>query len=177
MRTSRPSARSRSRSWAGGCGEAPAQDGEGRLELLARALVAEGGRDQLGIHPHREQAAFDPLGAPCIDGAPVLREALGVAGVVEIAQVAQLLDGLLDDGRLDPLGGEPLAHLGHRAVAVAEEAVGQVQRVLQAFGVGHAACSIGAGAASAPATGTSSGTATASGSIGWTRSRSMPSAS
>ena len=90
--------------------------------------------------------------------------------------MAQLLDRLVDDVRLDPLGGEALAHLGHRAVAVAEEAVGQVQRVLQAFGVGHAACSIGAGAASASATGTSPGTA-ASGSIGWTRSRSMPSAS
>ena len=176
MRTSSPSARSRSRSWDGGAGKRRRSDGDRRLELLAGVLLAERRGDEPRVDADGEQTALDPLRAPGVDRAPVLGEALRVAGVVEVAVVRQLLEGRLQDLRLDPLGGEVLAHLGHRAVAVAEVAVGQVQRVLQAFGFGHAACSIGAGAASPSATGTSPGTA-ASGSIGWTRSRSTPSAS
>ena len=137
--------------------------------------LIERGRDQRRIHSQREEPALDPLGAPGVDRAPVLGEALGVAGVVQVPEMVQLVDRAADDRRIDPLGAQALSHLGHRAVAVAEEAVGQVQRVLQAIAVGHAACSIGAGGASASSTVTSAGI-TASGSIGWTRSRSMPSA-
>ena len=85
LRTRSPSARSRSRSLDGGVGQAPREHGERRLELLARVALAERRLDVLAPNPRRDQPTLDPLAAPGVDRPAVLREALRVAGVVEVA--------------------------------------------------------------------------------------------
>src|SRR5215213_2040790 len=70
--------------------DAVAQHLDGGLELVARAPVAERGRDVVGADPERPQPALDALGAPAVERAAVLGEAAGVAAVVEVALLAQL---------------------------------------------------------------------------------------
>src|SRR4051812_16896390 len=131
----------------------------------------------------RLQPAGDALAAPAVKPPPVLREAPRICAVVEVAGPLELGHGGVGDRPLHALALEMTAHLGHRAVAVAEPAVGQVQRVgdarAEVLGAGpqvlgghppHAATMAGTpsgAASSAPDAVPSRGT---------TRSRSRPSA-
>ena len=131
-------------------------------------------------HAERDEAALDALGAPGVEPTAVLREALRVARVVEVAEAVELRERPVDGGRLHALSLEVPAHLGDGAVAVAEIAEAEVEGLLKLSlrvscplmdQAAHAASSrAGAGGAS-PLGGT------VSGSIGVTRSRLIPSAS
>src|SRR5215207_4646495 len=98
-------------------GEAAGEDRQRRLELLRGLLLADDGGHELAVDAEREQLALDPLGAPAVEPAAVIREPLGVARVVEVALLAQLGDHGLDRGRLDPLGRQQAGQLGDRALA------------------------------------------------------------
>src|SRR5688572_8413768 len=73
-------------------GEAAGEDGQRRLELLRRLLLADDGGHELTVDAEREQLALDALGAPAVEPAAVVREPLRVARVVEVALLAQLGD-------------------------------------------------------------------------------------
>ncbi len=126
-------------------------------------LLADRGGDQLGFDAERAQLALDPLGAPAVEAPAVVGEALGVAGVVEVALLEQLPDDDLDRLRLDALGRERAGELGDRPVTPIERAPRQIAGVLDALlGIFR----------ERPQTAATSGTGGASGSrsIGCTRS-------
>lgn len=112
--------------------EAAAQEGEGSLELLAVVALADGCGDQLGLDPERAQTALEPLGAPAVQLPPILREAPGEAGVVEVALLTELPDYRLDDRWLGALAGQEASDLGDRVIAAVEGTPRDVTAVLEA---------------------------------------------
>jgi hypothetical protein len=153
-------------------GEAAPQQGERGLELGGVVLLTDGGGDQLGIDPERPQLALDPLGAPAVEASPVVREALGVAGVVQVALLEQLAHDCLDRLGVDALARQGAGKLGDRPVTPVERAPRQVAGVLDALlGI------FGERPQAAATSGTGGGVASGSRSIGCTRSWFMPSAS
>ena len=150
-------------------------------ELVVRAARRECGGGDRRLDAQSEQPALDAVGAPPVEAAAILGEAAGEACVVEVLQALELGDRAVDPGRLDALALEMAADLGHRAVAVAEVAIAEVERVLKLSlrvrrprdQLAHAAWSrAGTRGVSAPGT-----AALSDESIGVTRSRSISSAS
>ena len=132
--------------------------------------------DQIGRYSSPSKVARDALGAPAIEFALVLGEAPGVALVVEHAGLHQLGHRIIDHQRPDVLALEKPAQLGHRALAVADGPVGQLDRSPVLDLLAQAACSSGAGATGASGAGASpsgaSTGATATGGAGSTSSAS-----
>src|SRR3954447_8316731 len=98
--------------------------------LLLGVLGAERGVDVLAIDPELAQAARDAVGAPGVEAAPVLGEALGVAGVVQVSELDQLRDHLVGHRGLDALAEQHPADLVHGPVALVERPPGEGARLL-----------------------------------------------
>jgi hypothetical protein len=137
-------------------------------QLLGVVLLADRGGDQLGVDAERPQLALDPLGPPAVQAPAVLREALGVTGVVEVALLEQLPDDRLDRLRIDALAREPAGKLGDRPVTPVERAPRQIAGVLDAL------LGIFGERPQAAATSGTGGGASGSRSIGCTRSSFVP---
>src|ERR671915_441257 len=80
-------------------GEAAAQEGERGVQLPLVVPFTDGGLDQVGLDAERPQPALDPLGAPAVEPPAVVGEAVGEAGVVGVAPLAQLADHRVDHPR------------------------------------------------------------------------------
>src|SRR3954454_6882872 len=93
--------------------------------LLLRVLAGQRGVDVLTVDPELPQPARDAVGAPRVEAATVLGEALGVAGVVEVPELDQLRDHLVGHGGLAGLAEQHPADLVDRAVALVERAPGE----------------------------------------------------
>ncbi len=123
----------RSRSSRGGEGNRRASNATRGVEL---ALLA--GRRSLGGErppdPQLAKAALDPLGAPAVERALVLGEAVGEAHVVEVALLDQLRHGLVGDLRLHAPTRQMRAHLDLRPVPMGEEPVAEPERSLELLG-------------------------------------------
>ena len=96
--------------------------------------------DQVGRHAAAAQLALDPLGAPALDRALVLREALRETGVVQEARLLQLAYRVLDRRRLDPLALEESAQLGDSAVAGRNRPAGELDGPLLLGSRGRRSC-------------------------------------
>jgi hypothetical protein len=112
-------------------GEAAAQQRHGRVALARRVAVGQRLDDEIRIDPERQQPALDPLAPPVVERAAVLRERARVARVIDVALPHEYLDGTLDRRVVDVVASEVSAHLVLRPVALAEVAVGEVERALQ----------------------------------------------
>src|SRR5690348_10801518 len=66
-------------------GKSAAKHSEGAVDLALAGLGAERFLDELGRHATREQGLSDPIGAPLLELALVLREQAREASVVEVA--------------------------------------------------------------------------------------------
>ncbi len=121
----------------------------GQLVVLA---LGHGLVDQVAIDAELAQAPLDALPAPAVEIAPVLGEAAGERGVVDVAALQQRRHDLLDEARIDALLDEVLAHLRLRAVTVAEKAPGDVERLLPLEVVpgAHRGRSVAGGGSGAP---------------------------
>ena len=141
-------------------------------ELVVALVDRERLCDQLGLDPAPHELALDAVDSPPLQLALVLREAPGVALVVDGAGGLQLGDRVVDRVRLDPLALKPRAQLGDGAVAAAQRAVGELDRALELFRrIGQAARSSRSGPGS---TGESTGWSTAA--TGGSSSTPMPTA-
>jgi hypothetical protein len=169
----------------GGLGGARDVDrGVGHLEGRVGRFDGELAVDQLALHPARLQAAPDPLRAPLLERTLVLHEQPGEPLIVEHPELDQLFDRGIDGFRLDAAVEQVRANLGDRSLAPVEVPVGERERSLERVALGLAGlellrlellrlCSY----AARPST---DSTADKGGSwrpsIGFTRSRSIPSA-
>ena len=99
-------------------------------QLLVALPRRYGHLGEIGWHAAPAQVPQDALGAPALERALVLREALGEAGVVEVAGRLQLAYSVLDRLRLDPFAFQAGAELGDRAVARRDCPVGELCRPL-----------------------------------------------
>src|SRR4051812_37466261 len=88
----------------GDYGDAPAQQGDGRVELAVVVLLRDRRSHVLRRDAERAEAPRDPLGAPGVEPTAVLGEPPGKAGVVDVAALEQLPH---HHARI--LGGDPLA--------------------------------------------------------------------
>jgi hypothetical protein len=159
--------------------EAPAQQVHGGAELVVAEILGERRRDDLLVDAELAEAALDAIAAPGIEAPAILGEAAREAGVVEHVEALELGHRRVDGALSDVAALEVAAHLGHRAVTVAEEPEAQVERCLELCPVRHDAryaAWLIAGAAG-PASAGAPASAAAAASIGSTASRSMASAS
>src|SRR4051812_19148250 len=113
-------------------GEATGEQLAGGVQLAVPVLSGERGADLLAGHPELGQPALDPLGAPAVESAPVLGEAAGIGGVVDVPTLAQLAQHLLSHVFVYALSREVGAQLRLCAIALAELPPGDVERLLAA---------------------------------------------
>src|SRR5439155_20489677 len=139
--------------------------------LVFGIVPRDGSGDELRCDARLLEPPRDPLAAPAVQRAPVLGEARGVAGVVEVALVGQHRDRALDRRCVELAPAQVPAQLGDRAVAPAELAVRELERRLQSRLVFHRLAYATASTCTGPAPFVSAP------SIGVTRSREIPSAS
>ena len=151
-----PSARSRSRS-VSSAREAPAQERDRRVELglvVARRRAPPSMCSR--VDADRGELARDALGAPAVELAPVLGEALRVAARRRGSRSRPARrPRRRSPSSLAALGLEVRAHLGHRAVAAAEVAVRQFERAREVA----RSCRVRRGRRPAPAPATGIGSA------------------
>jgi hypothetical protein len=135
-----------------------------RLELRVPPTVREGGLDQVGWHAAALEVARDALAPPALEGALVLREAAGVAGVVDVARLGQLGDRGLDRVVTYLSPAQELTQLRGRAVALGERPPGEIERApALAFGSGLRYAAFSSGSFAAPLAALSASTATSAG--------------
>jgi hypothetical protein len=124
-----------------------------RLELVAAAAGGERGLDQIARDAAPDELLLDPVGTPSHQGAAILGEPLGEAGIVEDVGGLQLGDDLVDELGLDPLALEICPQVRDRPVAYRQGLAGEIERPAQlllgrrqaAFSSGASAVSAGAG--------------------------------
>jgi hypothetical protein len=91
------------------CGQPPFEHGDRRVELVLRLADTQCPLDQLVVDPGLLEAQADPFGAPPVERATVFREPPGVAGVVDVATRAQLVERLVDRRLGDAVAIQPAA--------------------------------------------------------------------
>ncbi|MEA2246177.1 MAG: hypothetical protein QOH46_706 [Solirubrobacteraceae bacterium] len=157
----------------------PPEDRYRGCELVVPRLAREPRGDEPGLDAQGGQPALYAIRAPAVQPTAILRESLDEACIVEVAHALELCERRVDPAGLYPLALEMAPDLGHRAVTMAEVTEALVEsflklslRVRRALShqQRHAAWLIGGTSASRFTV------AGSTGSIGWTRSRSMSSA-
>ncbi len=126
-----PNARWRSRSFTGG---ATSRRRKSSTAAVSLARAVEPGKrhfDQLALDARALEALPDPSDAPAVKRAPVLREQLRVAGIVEVALLADGRDRPPDRLLFDTGALEARPQLGHAVLALGKLAVAEPERVCQ----------------------------------------------
>src|SRR3954452_21190 len=111
--------------------QATAEQVDGGGELVVVIGVRRRGARERPVDSEGDEAMLDALGAPRVEAPAVLGEAPREASVVEVTLALELGNRPLDARGLDPLALEMAPDLGHRAVAVAEVHVAQIERILK----------------------------------------------
>lgn len=150
-------------------GKAALEEVKRSLQLVPGSQLDQCTSHQLAGNAELPQPPLDALGSPEVQRAPIGRKPLGEAGIVEVALLAERGDHSGGDGLRHAAPFEMSMHLSHCAIAPPQMLVGESEGAIELVRA-QAACSSIAGSASTSATG-------ASLSIGFTPSRSMPSAS
>src|SRR5579864_1116518 len=153
-------------------------------ELISRSIflrsilpLGQGLVDEIGFHAPGQERPADATAPPLVQPAAVLREQPGVAGVIEISRLGQLLNRGVHSRTVNVAADQIVPQLADRPFAPAQIAIGKLERLLA-----HAACSsttpAGCQSSSRPAAGAGGAAISvpsARPSIGFTRSRPIPS--
>ncbi len=96
--------------------------------------------DLATVDPELAEPAVDAVVAPRIKIATIFRKPLRVPSIVEVSELRQLVDRCLGGGLIDLGLLKTRPHFGHRAVALGNEAICALQRVIKTLSlaqIGH----------------------------------------